>query len=330
LTVALAALAGVLVGLVLILLLEALDDRVSSVERLRSAADLAQVGSLARLSRASGFAAPGHPASDADAAHAREVFRSVLARLQVSANKQPPQVLLVTAGEAGAGATTVATGLAQAAAEAGRAVLIDADLCRPAPDERSLPSEAGLASVLADPRQSAVEVLLPSGVPRLWLLPSGPPSPDPGALLAAPRVAELLADLREVAALVVIDAPPALASSDAALLARHADATVLVVDARRTRTAEVRRAATLLRETGAHLVGAVLNQVPAGSQAQYDYPARPRTRLITRLLRFGRHRKRTPAAAHADAPAVPTPGAEPAPAPAPQGLAATEGSHAYP
>ncbi|HET6320385.1 MAG TPA: Wzz/FepE/Etk N-terminal domain-containing protein [Chloroflexota bacterium] len=330
LNVTLAALASLVVGLLLVLVIEALDDRVSSAGRLRLAADLAQLGSLARLSRATEFAANGHPASAADATHMRELFRSVLARLHVSSKQHPPQVLLVTACGAGAGATTVAIGLAQAAAEAGRTVLIDANLRRGAADEG--PSEVGFASVLADPRQSAIEVLSPSGVPRLWLLPSGPPSPDPGALVASPRIAGQLAELREVAALIVIDAPHALASSQAALLARHADVTVLVVDARRTRTAELRRAATLLRETGAHVAGAVLNQVPSGSLSAYDYTARRQARTITRLLRLNRGGKRARSMPvfdasnelQADASRAPTPQAEPAPPAVPQGRAATE------
>src|SRR5439155_14567017 len=98
------------------------------------------------------------------------------------------------------------------------------------------------------------------------------------ALLASRRTAQRVGELRTYADLVVIDAAPALASNDAALLARYADATLLVVDTQRTHAPQVKRAAALLRETGAHLVGAVLNRVPPSSTPFHDNLAARRPR----------------------------------------------------
>jgi tyrosine-protein kinase len=282
--VALAALAGLVLALGLVVLMEGLDDGVSSAERLRSAADLPWLGSLALMPLGTPRAPDGRPDTTEPDAHATELFRSLLVRVEAE-EEHPLRVLLVTSCEAGAGTTTVATGLARTAAHAGRrVVLVDADLRNPSRNEwYELPADVGLASVLADARLSAPDVLFRSPVPGLWLLSSGPPPPDPTLLLASPRAAEQLRELREVAELVVIDATPSLATNDAALLAPHADATLLVVDARRTQAPEVRRAATLLRETGAHLVGAMLNRVPSSSIPFHDYPAPLWTRRIERL-----------------------------------------------
>jgi capsular exopolysaccharide synthesis family protein len=291
LIVALAALAGLVMALGIVTLMEGLDDSVSSAERLRSAADLPRLGSLALLPPDTGFAPDARPDIAKPHAHATELFRSLLVRLRFELEEgYRLQVLLVTGCEAGAGTTTVATGLARTAAHAGqRVVLVDADL-RPRSRNQwcELPTDVGLASVLANTRLSAPRALFRSPVPGLWLLPSGPPPPDPTLLLASPRAAEQLRKLREVAELIVIDAAPTLAMNDAALLAPHADATLLVVDARRTHAHEVRRAATLLRETGAHLVGAMLNRVPLSSIPIHDYPAPRQTRPVEWLQTFAR------------------------------------------
>jgi capsular exopolysaccharide synthesis family protein len=277
LNVAVAALAALAVALGLVLLLAGLDDRVSSAERLRSAANLSPLGALPLVS----------PGTEHDA-QATELFRVLLARLCLEVKRQPLAVLLVTGCAAGAGTTTVATGIARAAAQAGRrVVLVDAHLRRPSLHARfAVPADVGLASVLAERRQSAPEVLSPSGTPRLWLLPSGPPPPDPGRLLASARAGEQLAELAKRVELVVIDAAPALASNDAALLAAHADATLLVVDARRTHAPDVRHAAALLRETGGQVVGAVLNRVPPSSMPFHRDPAPREARLMAWILRF--------------------------------------------
>src|SRR5262249_12765879 len=291
LIVALAALAGLVLALGLVMLMEGLDDSVSSAERLRTAADLPRLGSLALLPPGTAFAPDASPDTAKPHAHATELFRSLLVRLRLESKEGCRlQVLLVTCCKAGAGTTTVATGLARTAAHAGRrVVLVDADLRPRSRNEwYELPADGGLASVLADTRLSAPRALFRSPVPGLWLLPSGPPPPDPTLLLGCRRAAEQLLELREVAELIVIDAAPTLATNDAALLAPYADATLLGVDARRTHAPEVRRAATLLRETGAHLVGALLNRVPSSSVPIHDYPAPRRTRPIGRLQAFAR------------------------------------------
>jgi capsular exopolysaccharide synthesis family protein len=289
LNVALAGVAGLLVGLAVILLIEAVDDRVSSAERLRSAAGVCSLGTLALLPRGTALALQdGTLASGGNHAQVSEVFRSLLARLSVEAQDQPPGVLLVTGCAAGAGATLVAVGLARTAAQAGQqVVLVDANLRAACPTGwANAPARVGLAAILSDARLSVPDVLRPSGVRDMWLLSGGAPPPDPGALLASRRMAERVRELRTHADLVVIDAPPALASNAAALLARHADATLLVVDTRRTHAAELKLAATLLRETGAHLVGAVLNRVPPRSVPYYDKPSprRPRPAIPASAL----------------------------------------------
>ncbi len=94
------------------------------------------------------------------------------------------------------------------------------------------------------------------------VLPSGPVPPDPSELLGSRAMAELLEQLSGRYDVVLVDAPPLLATSDATVLAGRAGGTLLVVRIGRTRRARLRRAAAALRSVDARVLGTVLNMVP--------------------------------------------------------------------
>lgn len=107
------------------------------------------------------------------------------------------------------------------------------------------------------------------------VLPSGPIPPDPSALLGSRGMAELLDQLSQRYDLVLVDAPPLLATPDAAVLAGRAGGTLLVVRIGRTRRAQLRRATAALRSADARVLGTVLNMVPSrgltdGSRGLFD------------------------------------------------------------
>ena len=110
------------------------------------------------------------------------------------------------------------------------------------------------------------------GVDNLRLLASGPIPPNPSELLSSARTAELLSSLQGQADLVLIDTPPVLPVTDAAVLSTRVDATLLVITAGLTTKKQVSRAIEVLRQVDAPIVGTALNNVSAEAGYDYAYP----------------------------------------------------------
>jgi non-specific protein-tyrosine kinase len=171
--------------------------------------------------------------------------------------------LLVTSSRAGEGKTTTALNLAATMALAGlRVVLVDANLRRPRLHALlACANRSGLTTWLRDEQTDLVAALLPVGHANLRLLPAGPATVNPCQLLLTPRMATLADALAGHADVVLIDGPALLTSAEGPLLARCAEATLLVVRHGATPTETVAEALAEL-DGGLTLVGALLNQTP--------------------------------------------------------------------
>jgi non-specific protein-tyrosine kinase len=288
---------GLLLGAGISLLREQLDDRVHSsheVERVTGLATLAQLPydeeSAKKPDQLAVIERPLGPLAEA--------ARSLRTSIQFLGVDEPIKVTVVTSAGPGEGKSLVAATLAAVYAQAGyRTVLVSADLRRPRlssmfPDSNV---EAGLTDVIAQfpggnesPSGNGLALSGPGGapagagtstatatvalsttsVPNLLLMPSGPIPPNPAELLGSRRMAEVLAELVRTADVVVIDTPPLLAVTDAAVLAATADGVVLVTALGETRREAAHRATTILDATGARILGVVVNK--ASSSDEYD------------------------------------------------------------
>lgn len=183
-----------------------------------------------------------------------------------------PRALLIASPVVGEGKSSTAANPAIVLAESGRRViLVDADMHRPTQMKLfSVPARPGFSTLLMDADGSASDVIRPTWLPNLSILPAGPTPADPSALLSARRCDEVLNQLHERCDVVVLDTPPLLAQPDAALLGSRTDGVLLVVDASRSRGRQAARAIEMLRESGAVVLGAVLNRIPRGAM---EYPA---------------------------------------------------------
>jgi succinoglycan biosynthesis transport protein ExoP len=192
-----------------------------------------------------------------------ESFRQLRTNLQFVDIDHPPHSLVITSSLPSDGKSTTTCNLAIALAESGRQVLlIEADLRRPKLGEYlGLTGVVGLSDVLIGrvPLQDALQDWGTTG--RMKVLLSGAAPPNPAELLGSQQMADLLKHCEEDA-FVVIDAPPLLPVTDAAVLSRIASGTVLVVRAGRTREDEVRQALANLEAVGARVYGAVINMAP--------------------------------------------------------------------
>jgi tyrosine-protein kinase len=204
------------------------------------------------------------PLVDADQHGPRaEAFRTLRTNLQFADVDNPPKVLVVTSAMPSEGKSTSACNVALTLAASGsRVVLVDGDLRMPTVGRYlGIDGGAGLTSVLAG-QHDLRDVLVTYGRDHLTVLPSGPKPPNPSELLGSKQMMDLLTSLANHFDIVVIDAPPLLPVTDAAILSAAADGALLVIRHGRTRHAEAERAVQTLASVNAKLLGSVLNFAP--------------------------------------------------------------------
>ncbi len=201
-----------------------------------------------------------------------EAFRSLRTNVHFSAMEKPIRTLLLTSAGPGEGKSTVSANLAIAMAQAGsHCVLVDADLRRPVQHKIfGLSNRIGLTNLLLG--QKALEgVLQPTTVPGLRLIASGPLPPNPAELLGTLSMQRIIAVLREEAESVIFDTPPALAISDAAVLASKMDGVLLVLNAGSVPREVALRTKGVLERVKARILGVVINKVKLTGNHGYDY-----------------------------------------------------------
>lgn len=192
-----------------------------------------------------------------------EAYRSLRTNLEFSSLDRPLKTMVVTSAGPEEGKSTTLANLAVTLAQAEKKViLVDCDLRRPSQHEIfEVGNSLGLTSMVVDEEAFRNPPLQETPVPNLKLLPSGPLPPNPSELLGSRRMEEIIATLRERADLVLFDAPPIIAVTDAAVLASKVDGVLLVIRAGTTKRDHAQRAKALLEKVNARLVGAVLNNV---------------------------------------------------------------------
>lgn len=189
-----------------------------------------------------------------------EAFRRIRTNLRFADGDALPRSVVVTSAVSGEGKSTIACNLAVSLAEAGwKVILVDADLRGSYLAARlGIEEAAGLAEVLGGGR-AVGEVLRQWGPESLSVLPGGAAAGNPSELLASRKMPSILRELERQADIVLIDTPPLLSTTDAAILARWCTGALLVARHGRTRREEVAQAVERLETVHARVLGAVLN-----------------------------------------------------------------------
>lgn len=261
LNIAVGAALGLIVGILLALLFGFSDRRIhsrSDVEALTDRPVLGGIGSDPHAKRR-----PLIVQEDPRSARA-EAFRTLRTNLQFVGIDGQTRSLVVTSAVSGEGKTTTAANLAVVLAEAGESVLLlDADLRAPrVATYLGIEGSVGLTDVLVGrfPVADVVQVWGPRR--ELHVLPAGRIPPNPSDLLGSTQMADLLDTLTSQYDYVLIDAPPVLPVTDAAVLSRVTSGILLVIGAGRVKENEVQAALDALATVGAIPVGLVVTMLP--------------------------------------------------------------------
>ena len=260
---------ALLMGLMVAFVVERLDNgfrHSGQIERLAGISGLGLVPSVGGRRR------PHDIVIDQPVSSYAEAIRSVRTALRFTNVDRPPKVVLVTSSVMGEGKTVFAVSLARSAAfSRSRAILVDCDLRRPAVGRMLAAADApGLISLFEQGGDFSqlVEIDEASG---LHYIPVGNFPSNPQDLLGSQTMRTLLDALRQHYDLIVLDAPPLLAVSDALVLSHLADASIFIIRWGKTPRQIALGALKLLRSQGGGTVGAVLSRVNVRKHARYGF-----------------------------------------------------------
>jgi capsular exopolysaccharide synthesis family protein len=259
--------AGILLACGLVFFFEYLDSRIKTPDEMTAHLGLAHLGMLPAMQQKGDkypLLSGGVPANFSEA------FRAFRTNVLFSSAQDGARSLVVTSTGPGEGKSTVTANLAISLAQAGqRVLLIDADMRKPKAHEIfGTKQEPGLSNVMVGSTKAsaAVRKTIVSG---LWVLTAGRIPPNPAELLGSARFKEFITSLKAHFDWIIIDTPPVMAVTDAALVAHHATGVVFVVGAEMTSRHAAKQALDQLERANARFVGGVLNKVNLEGHAYY-------------------------------------------------------------
>lgn len=201
-----------------------------------------------------------------------EQYRTIRTNLQFSSVDETLQSILITSPNAAAGKSITSANVAIVYAQQGKkTLLIDADLRKPTVHYTfRLDNLRGLSNVLVG--DSTIEdAIEKSDVDNLDILSCGPIPPNPSELLASKRMKDVLENAKQLYDFIIFDTPPALAVTDAKILANIVDGSLIVYRSGVTEMEEAERTADLMKDSKARLLGAVLNDRTKENSNYYYY-----------------------------------------------------------
>lgn len=264
----LAAVIGLILGIGVVFLIEALDDTVkgpADVARILGLPVLGYIGHLKEDDLPITAAEPRAPVSEA--------FRALRTNIQYAGVDRQIRKLLITSATPQDGKSTVAVNLGVVVAQSGKKVaVVDADMRRPSLHHRLRTSNrVGLSDLFVQEVLQLDGSLRETRISGFHLVTSGGLPPNPSELLGSHKMEAVLNQILQVSDMVVIDSPPVMAVTDAAILAPKMDGVVLVIRPGVTKIVHTRQTVEQLRRGGANLLGVVLNDIEHKRSRYYYY-----------------------------------------------------------
>ncbi|MGF1535429.1 MAG: polysaccharide biosynthesis tyrosine autokinase [Elainellaceae cyanobacterium] len=284
LNLSLGAIAGLLLGIAAALFMEKLDQVFHSAEELEGATRSPVLGTipyLPTLRKRSPFLEPAHPsrgqaAPGAQADFRESIFLEAFRSLHTSIRflDRSIRATAITSSTPGEGKSTVAAGLASAAAVMGqRTLLVDADLRAPKQhSQMGISNYPGLSNVISESIDINAAIRQSSVDPNLFVLTSGTAMVDPANLLSSPLMQALMQQLQQAYDFVVYDTPPTAGFSDSRLVSAHVDGLLLVVGLGKAERSLVKPSLERLTQSSTPLIGLVANGIrPYTTQGYTGY-----------------------------------------------------------
>ncbi len=259
---------GLVAGIALALVLEALDDTIHTPDDITREFDLPFIGMVPLLETGAEelitMSAPKSPPAEA--------YRTLRSNINFSLLESPAKLFLVTSAGSGEGKTVTATNLAVVFAQAGQSVIIiDTDLRRPAL-HRMLhgDSSRGLTNVLVG--EAAIsDILQETSVEGLRFISSGPLPPNPAEMLDSAPMERFINEVGDHADVVIFDSPPAIVLTDAVVLSSKIERTILVAESGQVTREAFNEAIRLVRNARGNLLGVILNKLRLSASDYYYY-----------------------------------------------------------
>ncbi|RTZ99476.1 MAG: hypothetical protein DSY90_01185 [Deltaproteobacteria bacterium] len=261
---------GLLGGIGLAFFLEYLDQTVRSPDDIETRFKMAVLGMVPLLK--SKKKRPESAVIDDPSSPFSESYKTIRTGILLSSAQAAPAVLLITSASPEEGKTITAVNLAVtlAAQTSTRVLLIDADLRKPRIDSIfDIDNSSGLSTFLAG--VSDPETICNGPVENLFIMPAGPIPPNPSELLGAGVMRSLIDSMRKKFDFIVLDSPPILSVTDALLLSKIADGTILVIKSGKSTHEIVRQGMKSLTGVDARVLGTVLNAVDIKKSTYYNY-----------------------------------------------------------
>jgi capsular exopolysaccharide synthesis family protein len=273
-------LSGLGLGLLLSFFVEMLDTNIKTIYDIEERLGLPMLGVVPQVD--SKLLSPETFVRDATSplpgawSRLAESYRALRTTILLSRAGTPPQVILISSAKPSEGKTSITTLEAIVFALNGaRVLLLDSDLRRPSVHLRfRISNKVGLTSVLTGKVSLQDAITSVPSVPTLHILPAGPIAPMPAELLGSLQMQRLVEGLRADYDFILIDTPPVLTVTDAAVLVSISDGVVLVLRYGQASRNVVARASEILLRSGAHLLGVVLNAVDLQSSDYAEYYGR--------------------------------------------------------
>ena len=283
------AIGGLFVGVGLAFLLHQLDNTFKGSEDVESRLGLPVLGQLPQLKiDKEEKLAPMHHFVKLPRSAFSESIRTIRTGVMLSTLDQDKSIITVTSSVPGEGKTTVAINLAHSIQQMKKTLLIDADMRRPMVHRAKQIEQPrpGLAALMTG--EATFEDAHEQMEDGLHVIPSGTVPANPLELLSSQKFKDLIHDLQNTYDVIVIDSAPALAVSDALVVAQLADAQIYVVRADATPYQAAEQGIKRLRRVNAPLLGVVLNQVVSGGKG-YGYGKYGKYGRYYRYYRYGRY-----------------------------------------
>ena len=220
-----------------------------------------------------------------------EVFRTLRTNIQFMNTKGKLKTILVTSTLPGEGKSWVSSNLAVTFAQAGKkVVLIDADMRKGRQYSIfEVSPRPGLSNYLSGIDASndenheinLVDYIQETDVENLYLIAAGNIPPNPAELLIAPQMVDLLEQLKEMSDIIIIDGTPSQLVTDALILTRLVDSTLIVTASKATKKEDLKRVIANIQQVGGKIAGVVVNKIPMNAkkyEQSYYYGSTSMTR----------------------------------------------------